>query len=849
MQDNTQENTNEQLDILTDIETFASEASLTDGKEDVGVDALSDALDLDSLFNFVTSDAKDKASEAKDKASEAKDKASDAKDKASDVKDKADPENDKADQPKAEVDDKSKKADDKASEAAKKGGVTLGPTLCCSEDESSEIRSKLSPFKVPTLGGKKSDAATSSLKLKPLSELKKKADHQNELAKHDAKVDAHHVANAEASHDEKAEVKHDEKAEVKHDEKAEVKHDEKAEVKHDEKAEVKVEAQPDVKADKTEDNDVTDKSIDFLPVDILPEADKSEICPSVTREGSVKEEKPKPAEKATPHVLSKNSESIEISAISPVVGAGTNKLHKNSDSIEIGDITPKPAKNSESIEISAVSAVIDPNAKKPWESSVSDRIEVSADLDVEPDFEKTQISLDPVVKDKNTPVEKNVTVIEKGQGPVQSQPMEPIVFEEEEVAPDMSNEPVQPKSVFEKTMSFEMSDNRWDHADKFELPEVGDKVGSYQVTGLLGKGGFGAVYRAKNLTLGREEALKLILPSAKSECEDIEKRFEREIDIVSRLEHPNIVRLYSSGLLEHHVLWMTMELVKGTRLDDRLQQYGAMKFPKAKNLMLQLLSGLMEAHRRQIVHRDLKPANIMLSKKEGYADQVVILDFGLSKALGDTEDESKQNLTCVDSRRVYGTPQYMAPEQLKQGKLGPWTDVYAAGLIFYELLTGQEAVQGMSLFDVAYKQTYEDLEFPPDLEDTAVEAMLRKACAKNPADRYKNAGEFFDALQHIEEISDPPSVLNDNRKNDTNLSNMGMLTKTRDERSEEKTQLGLQAISMDPTEVIRHAEHTGRSRRRADGMKIALFVTITLLVAIIVIGAVAYFLGYLNFKI
>ncbi|MBQ4360724.1 MAG: hypothetical protein II767_10745, partial [Proteobacteria bacterium] len=246
MQDNTQENTNEQLDILADIETFASEASLTDGKEDVGVDALSDALDLDSLFNFVTSDAKDKASEAKDKASEAKDKASDAKDKASDakdkasdVKDKADPENDKADQPKAEVDDKSKKADDKASEAAKKGGVTLGPTLCCSEDESSEIRSKLSPFKVPTLGGKKSDAATSSLKLKPLSELKKKADHQNELAKHDAKVDAHHVANAEASHDEKAEVKHDEKAEVKHDEKAEVKHDEKAEVKHDEKAEVK----------------------------------------------------------------------------------------------------------------------------------------------------------------------------------------------------------------------------------------------------------------------------------------------------------------------------------------------------------------------------------------------------------------------------------------------------------------------------------------------------------------------------------------------------------------------------------------------------------------------------------
>ena len=518
------------------------------------------------------------------------------------------------------------------------------------------------------------------------------------------------------------------------------------------------------------------------------------------------------ADKPAPHVLSKNSESIEISRISSENGDAAKKS-KDSGSIEIGESAPAEPKG--------------------WEQ----------DLNLVPNFDETQrVDLDQLALDKD----KNVTVIKKGNKAPEPAPMEPIVFEEEEVAPDMSNEPVQPKAVFERTMSFDMTENRWDSAHKFELPEVGDVVANYKVTGLLGKGGFGAVYRAKNLTLGREEALKLILPSAKSECEDIEKRFEREIDIVSRLEHPNIVRLYSSGMLEHHILWMTMELVKGSRLDDRLQQYGAMKFPKAKNIMLQLLSGLMEAHRRQIVHRDLKPANIMLSKKEGYSDQVVILDFGLSKALGESEDESKQNLTCVDSRRVYGTPQYMAPEQLKQGKLGPWTDVYAAGLIFYELLTGQEAVQGMSLFDVAYKQSYEDLEFPEELQDTAVEAMLKKACAKNPAERYKNAGEFFDALQHIDEISDPPSVLSNDHRDGFNLANMGMLEKTRDENSDAKTQIGLQAISMDPTEVIRHAERTGRSKRRADGMKIALFVIIGLFVAVLVIAGFAYWFGFIS---
>lgn len=343
--------------------------------------------------------------------------------------------------------------------------------------------------------------------------------------------------------------------------------------------------------------------------------------------------------------------------------------------------------------------------------------------------------------------------------------------------PNMPSIPTVPPSEFERTIVFERSENRWDEADSNTLPKPGDTVGNYRIIDMLGKGGFGAVYRAKNLTLGREEALKLILPSAKSECDDIDKRFEREVAIVSRLEHPNIVRLYSSGLLPHNVLWMTMELIRGTRLDKRIDK-GALSFARAKSIMKQILSGLMEAHRRQIVHRDLKPANIMLANKEGYDDQVSILDFGLSKALGADADAATQDLTLADSRRVYGTPQYMAPEQLNRGHLGPWTDVYAAGLIFYELLTGQPAVVGDSLFEIAYKQSYENLQLPSNMFGTALEAVIMRACNKNPAQRFAHAGEFLHALERINTPDDPPSVLASYRAEPTiNLSDNGEKTR------------------------------------------------------------------------
>ena len=313
----------------------------------------------------------------------------------------------------------------------------------------------------------------------------------------------------------------------------------------------------------------------------------------------------------------------------------------------------------------------------------------------------------------------------------------------EENAPRLSKEELRASLIFERT------ENRWTEAKKYDLPHIGDTIGNYKILSELGRGGFGAVYRAKNLTLGREEALKLILPSAKTECSDIEKRFEREINIVSRLEHPNIVTLYSSGMLNHGILWMTTELIQGDRLDSRLQREGAQSFEKANQIMIQLMRGLMEAHQRHIVHRDLKPANIMLQNKAGYKDQVIILDFGLSKAIGPEDNNALQNLTNYNSKRVYGTPQYMAPEQLKMAEIGPWTDVYAAGLIYFELLTGESAVQGTTLFDVAYKQHYIPVEFPVTFTNAAAKQIIQKACQKQPSQRYQSASEFYEALEEI----------------------------------------------------------------------------------------------------
>jgi len=294
------------------------------------------------------------------------------------------------------------------------------------------------------------------------------------------------------------------------------------------------------------------------------------------------------------------------------------------------------------------------------------------------------------------------------------------------------------------------------------LLTCGTFLGDFELIEELGVGGFAVVYKARQQRLEREVAVKVLLPSSADKVSNLPQRFTREIDLVKRLEHPNIVRLYDFGQTETGLLWMAMELVRGPELHDELRRCGRLSVKRTRNLGLQILSGLAEAHEMRIVHRDLKPGNIMLTRKGAQRDFVKILDFGVGKALGEDENSLIQNLTTTQGG-TYGTPRYMAPEQLKNTEMGPHTDVYAVGLILYEMLIGEPAMTGTTTYEVLVKQISQPLSFPPWLDKTPFAHILRRATEKNGADRYPTALEFYDALHEIDyahpSFADVPAVV------------------------------------------------------------------------------------------
>ncbi len=216
---------------------------------------------------------------------------------------------------------------------------------------------------------------------------------------------------------------------------------------------------------------------------------------------------------------------------------------------------------------------------------------------------------------------------------------------------------------------------------------TGDRVGVYEITGLLGVGGMGEVYRARDTKLGREVALKT-LPGAFARDGDRVARFEREARLLASLNHPCIAAIY--GLDEHAgTLFLTMELVEGLTLDQKIRP-GGLPIEEALPLALQIAEALDAAHERGVVHRDLKPANIMVTD-EG---RVKVLDFGLAKALeaGEPSDMSPAHSPSVtELGLVVGTAAYMSPEQARGRRVDKRADLWAFGCVLYEMLTGRPA--------------------------------------------------------------------------------------------------------------------------------------------------------------
>lgn len=266
--------------------------------------------------------------------------------------------------------------------------------------------------------------------------------------------------------------------------------------------------------------------------------------------------------------------------------------------------------------------------------------------------------------------------------------------------------------------------------------ELGKKLnGRYQITGNIGSGGMANVFLAHDLILDRDVAVKVLRFDFQNDQTAI-RRFQREALAATELVHPNIVSVYDVGE-EDNMQYLVMEYVKGMDLKRYIQTHYPVPYDTAVNIMQQILSAISLAHTHQIIHRDLKPQNVLIDN-EGV---VKITDFGIAIALSET--------SITQTNTMLGSVHYLSPEQARGSMATKQSDIYALGIILYELLTGSVPFDGESAVTIALKHFQDELPSIKDLDPTtpqALENVVLKATAKEPADRYKTAEEMSEDL-------------------------------------------------------------------------------------------------------
>lgn len=266
--------------------------------------------------------------------------------------------------------------------------------------------------------------------------------------------------------------------------------------------------------------------------------------------------------------------------------------------------------------------------------------------------------------------------------------------------------------------------------------QIGDIFGDYQVTGVLGRGGMGKVYRVRNLVTDREDAMKVALSDVEADS-PLADRFLREIRIHASLQHPNIAALHTAMRIEGRLV-MIVELIEGASLEEKLRQ-GPLDIPSAIHCVSQVLRALGFAHERGVIHRDIKPANILITA----GGMVKLTDFGIARS----SDAARLTGTGL----AVGTLAYMSPEQIRSGVVDLRSDIYSLGLTFYEMVTGRRAIQADTEHALMNAQLDE---MPPEpaacnpLVPPAISAAIMRALAKHPERRFQTAAEFAGALQH-----------------------------------------------------------------------------------------------------
>jgi eukaryotic-like serine/threonine-protein kinase len=292
--------------------------------------------------------------------------------------------------------------------------------------------------------------------------------------------------------------------------------------------------------------------------------------------------------------------------------------------------------------------------------------------------------------------------------------------------------------------------------------EPGELIeGKYRIVRLLGMGGMGAVYEGENVRIHRRVAIKVLHAGIAENAEAV-ARFEREAQAAGRIGSERIVGVLDLGDLPNGERFMVMEYLEGDSLSQRVKDHGRIAPAQLRPIMCQLLDGLEAAHNAGIIHRDLKPDNVFLLRaKEG--DFVKILDFGISKfnALG-----GDPGFKMTKTGAVMGTPYYLSPEQAKGAKeVDQRADLYAAGVILYECVTGHVPFDAETFNGLIMKIAFETPVPPETLSpevDRAFGSIIAKAMARDPAERFQSAAQFRQALESWAAtgacVSVPPSA-------------------------------------------------------------------------------------------
>jgi serine/threonine-protein kinase len=279
---------------------------------------------------------------------------------------------------------------------------------------------------------------------------------------------------------------------------------------------------------------------------------------------------------------------------------------------------------------------------------------------------------------------------------------------------------------------------------------TGIVVGRHRLLRVIGEGGMGLVYAAEQIDTKRHCAVKVLSAEFCNQPTHVE-RFMREARATARIDHPNIVEIGDVGPTPNGSVFFAMELLEGEDLGALLLREGAQPWPRARHIMLHLCAALDAAHTHGVVHRDIKPSNCFRMSRGGDRDFIKVLDFGIAKLLGEEHTTGKK---LTRTGQIFGTPEYMSPEQVRGLPADPRMDIYSAGIILFELLTGRTPFEGDAPLEILAKHLREPIpnasatrgaqHMPRDLD-----AVVQRALAKDVAARYQSATEFRDAIERI----------------------------------------------------------------------------------------------------